>query len=186
VAVPAVLGGDLRQQQTAVEALLHDQPMTPNLNGVDRLELTLRGEHGDLERDIGQLLGPDAIEARIGVGYRLRELHDETRQRKARVEATETAAQSAGVEDRDEGTAPDIQVDVDVGRVAAVYARLERSSRQRQQTFLLWVPDHVSRCWGTWELGLGSLPASPDRRSHVADNRRLVSGHITGIGVVQH
>src|SRR4029434_10183836 len=57
VTVPAVLGGDLRQQQAAVEALLHDQPMTPNLNGVDRLELTLRSEHGNLERDIGHPLG---------------------------------------------------------------------------------------------------------------------------------
>ena len=74
IAVPSVLARDLRQQQSAVRALLDNQPMTADFDFLDRLDLALGREHRDLDVDVVEFLRRDRVEPRIRVGDRLRQL----------------------------------------------------------------------------------------------------------------
>ena len=112
--------------------VLDDETMTSHLDRIDRAELDLGGEHRNLKGDGRKLIEPHGIKARIGVGHRLCELHDELWERRRGVEAAKASAQIAGMQDRDEGTASDIEVDVDLGRIGTTDTRLERAPRQGQ------------------------------------------------------
>jgi len=127
IAVPPVLARHLRQQQSAVRALLDDQPVRADLDFLDRLDLALAREDRDFEADAGELLRRDAIESGIRVRHGLCELRDEPGDRQRRIQLTETAPQFAVVKNRDERTAVDVggKRALDVRKCSVMDARLQ-------------------------------------------------------------
>ena len=135
LAVPAILRGDLRQEQTLAAAVLDDESVASNFDLSDRCDFTGRCQHQDFDLEVRQLVQRDRREPRIRIRDDAGEVDDRLPERRVKREMAKAAAQIAATMNRHErrmANGEPAQA-LRYRRRSTLHARLQRTPREIEQ-----------------------------------------------------